>query len=60
VGREDFDIAYDLLDALNELKHVGIDGNLLTDLNDTGSIFDEIADHLDGIGKWSAMHESPV
>jgi hypothetical protein len=39
----------DLVDALNELKHAGIDGNLLIDLNDSDLTFDGIADYLVGM-----------
>jgi hypothetical protein len=34
-----------------ELRHLGIDKNLLIKLNDSGLTFDEIADYLDRIGK---------
>jgi hypothetical protein len=34
--------------TLFALRHVGIDKNLLIDMNDLGLIFDQIADYLDG------------
>jgi hypothetical protein len=50
-GRVNFDTAYDLLVASDVLKHVGIDEELLIDLNDSGFTFDEIANYLDRINK---------
>jgi hypothetical protein len=46
-GRVDLDTANDLLAAADILEHVGIDYDLLIDLNDSGYTFDEIADFLD-------------
>ena len=47
-GRDDLDAAKILLGSLLELRHVGIDKNLLIELNDSGLTFDQIADYLDG------------
>jgi hypothetical protein len=46
-GRDDYDAAGGLFAALGELKHAGIDEDLLINLNDSGHTFDEIADYLD-------------
>jgi hypothetical protein len=46
-GKDDFDTARILVAALGELKHAGIDEDLLINLNDSGHTFDEIADYLD-------------
>ena len=46
-GRVDLDTANDLLAAVDILGHVGIDYDLLIDLNDSGYTFYEIADFLD-------------
>jgi hypothetical protein len=45
-GRDDYDAATELFAALGELKHAGIDEDLLIYLNDSGYSFDEIADYL--------------
>ena len=50
-GRDDLDAAKILLGSLLELRHLGIDKNLLIKLNESGLTFDEIADYLDKIGK---------
>jgi hypothetical protein len=50
-GRDDFDAVRALFAVLSELKHSGIDEDLLIDLNDSGLTFDEIVDHLDRVGK---------
>ena len=50
-GKEDFDAVNNLLDTSDTLNHVGIDYNLLKDLNDSGLTFDEIADYLDSVDK---------
>jgi hypothetical protein len=50
-GRDDFDSARALFAALGELKHAGIEEDLLIELNDSGLTFDEIADNLDKGGK---------
>ena len=42
--------ASQLLGTLIALRCVGIDKNLLIDLNDSGLSFDEIAEYLDKIG----------
>ena len=46
-GRIDFDTANNLLAASDTLKHVGLDEDLLMDLNDSGFTFHEIADYLE-------------
>ena len=46
-GRVDLNTANDLLAAVDILEHVGIDYDLLIDLNDSGLTFDQIADYLD-------------
>ena len=46
-GRDNYDAAGGLFAALGELKHAGIDEDLLINLNDSGHTFDEIADYLD-------------
>jgi hypothetical protein len=46
-GRVDTKTANNLLATSNILKHAGIDGDLVIDLNDSGLTFDEIADYLD-------------
>ena len=46
-GKDDLDAAKILLATLLALRHVGIDKNLLIDLNDSGLTFDQIADYLD-------------
>jgi hypothetical protein len=48
-GRDGFDAARGLFAALGELKHAGIDEDLLIALNDSGMSFDEIADYMDGL-----------
>jgi hypothetical protein len=50
-GRVSFDAATNLLAVSDELKHAGIDEDLLIDMNDSGFTFDEIADYLDRIDK---------
>lgn len=47
-GKDDLDAAKILLSTLVALRHVGIDKNLLIDMNDSGLTFDQIADYLDG------------
>lgn len=47
-GKDDLDVAKILSATLLALRHVGIDRNLLIDLNDSGLTFDDIADYLDG------------
>jgi hypothetical protein len=46
-GKDDADAPKKLLSTLVALRHVGIDKNLLIDLNDSGLTFDQIADYLD-------------
>src|SRR5918996_5799191 len=50
-GRIALDTANDLLAVSDFLEHVGIDHDLLIDLNDAGWSFDEIANHLDSLNK---------
>ena|ERR671918_2888027 len=50
-GRIDLDTANDLLAVSDFLEHVGIDHDLLIDLNDAGWSFNEIANHLDSLNK---------
>jgi hypothetical protein len=50
-GRDDLDAANNLLAASDELKHAGINQNLLIAMNDSGISFDEIANYLNSIGK---------
>ena len=42
--------------ALNALDHIGIDKNMLIEMNDSGYAFDEIADHLDRASGISRYH----
>jgi hypothetical protein len=49
-GRDDFDSARALFAKLGELKHAGIEEDLLIELNDSGLTFNEIADNLDKVG----------
>jgi hypothetical protein len=46
-GANKIDLEKNLLATLNELRHVGIDRELLIDMNDSGFTFDQIADYLD-------------
>jgi hypothetical protein len=46
-GRVDLDTANDLLAGADILEHLGIDYDLLIELNDSGFTFDQIADYLD-------------
>jgi hypothetical protein len=48
-GQDDSESATKLLGTLIALRYAGIDKNLLTELNDSGLSFDEIADYLDKI-----------
>jgi hypothetical protein len=50
-GKNDYNAAIGLSAALGELKHAGIDEDLLINLNDSGYSFDEIAGYLDRIDK---------
>ncbi len=47
-GKDDLNAAKILSATLLALRHVGIDKNLLIELNDSGLTFDEITDNLDG------------
>src|ERR687897_977535 len=46
-GRDEPGSAKKLLAAFDEVKHSGIDEDLLIELNDSGMTFDEIADYPD-------------
>jgi hypothetical protein len=46
-GKDDLNAGKILLDTLHKVRHVGVDKNLLIDLNDSGFSFDQIADYLD-------------
>ena len=46
-GKDEPGSAKRLLAAFVELKHNGIDKDLLIDLNDSGTTFDETGDYLD-------------
>ena len=46
-GKDDSQASGKLLGALIALRYAGIDKNLLIDLNDSGFMFDEIADYFD-------------
>jgi hypothetical protein len=46
-GKESALESSELLAALFALRHAGIGTDLMIDLNDSGMIFDEIADYLD-------------
>jgi hypothetical protein len=46
-GKDDSQASGKLLSALIALRYAGIDKNLLIDLNDSGFMFDEIADYLE-------------
>jgi hypothetical protein len=46
-GKESAFESSELLAALFALRHAGIGTDLMIDLNDSGSTFDEIADYLD-------------
>jgi hypothetical protein len=48
-GRDDYNAISGLFTALAELKHAGIDEDLLINLNNSGYSFDEIANYLDEI-----------
>jgi hypothetical protein len=50
-GKDDQDAAKILLSTLVALRHVGIDKNLLVNMNDSGLTFDQIANYLDGHSK---------
>jgi hypothetical protein len=50
-GKESAFASSELLAALFALRHAGIGADLMIDLNDSGSTFDEIADYLDRNGK---------
>jgi protein involved in sex pheromone biosynthesis len=45
-GKDDSHIATKLVGALIALRYVGIDKNLIIQLNDSDGTFDEIADYL--------------
>ncbi len=49
-GRDDSQAASKLLGTLIALRSAGIDKNSLIDMNDSGMLFDEIADYLDKFG----------
>jgi hypothetical protein len=49
-GKHNTDTARRLQSALCELKRAGIDKDMVIQLNDSGTTFDEIADYLDRIG----------
>jgi hypothetical protein len=50
-GKDDSHAATKLLAAFIALRHIGIDKNLLIEMNDSGFTFDEIADYVDRISK---------
>ena len=50
-GKNDYNAVIGLSGAQGELKHAGIDEDLLINLNDSGYSFDEIAEYLDRIDK---------
>jgi hypothetical protein len=50
-GIDDSHAASKLLDTLIALRYTGIDRNLLIEMNDSGYLFDEIADYLDRISE---------
>ena len=50
-GKDDYHAGGKLLGALITLRYTGIDKNLIIQLNDSGSTFDEIADYLDRVSK---------
>lgn len=45
-----------LLVVFDELKHSGIDEDLLIELNDSGMTFDEIADYLDRANELTTLN----
>jgi hypothetical protein len=49
-GKDDFQATKKLLGTLIVLRYAGIDKNLLIEMNDSGSTFDEIADYIDKVG----------
>ena len=49
-GKDDSQAASKSLGTSIALKYAGIDKNSLTDMNDSGMSFDEIADYLDKFG----------
>ena len=50
-GKSKSDAARSLQSALRALKSVGIDKEIVVQLNDSGATFDEITDYLDRTGK---------
>jgi hypothetical protein len=46
-GSQNYLAANDIIAVFYELKQVGVDGELLIDLNDSGFTFNEIADYID-------------
>jgi hypothetical protein len=49
-GRDDFAAIHKLFAALDLLVRTGINSKSLTDMNDSGYTFDEIADYIDKFG----------
>jgi hypothetical protein len=50
-GKDGSNASSKLLGALIALRKVGIDNNLLIELNDSGFSFDEIANYFDGVNE---------
>jgi hypothetical protein len=50
-GKDDSNASSKLLGALIALRQAGIDKNLLTELNDSGFSFDEIANYFDRVSE---------
>ena len=48
-GRDDFQATRKLLNTLFPLSYTGIERNVLTEMNDSGFTFDEIADYMDKV-----------
>jgi hypothetical protein len=49
-GKDDSQTTRKLLNALIALRCTGIDKNIIIEMNDSGFMFDEIANYLDRIG----------
>jgi hypothetical protein len=48
--KDDYSAVSGLFAAVDQLKYVDIDEELLINLDDSGYTFDEIADYIDGVG----------
>jgi hypothetical protein len=59
-GKDDSSVFSKLLAALIALRNVGIDKNLIIEMNDSGFTFEEIASYIDRFGKQSACRSESI